>query len=174
MFQSNDDRKATVRGRMDLIQKERLKGPPSKPIEKHTIGMRIELAREVGGISQEGLAARIGVAPETLDAWEKGREFPSLDMVNVVADELEMNRAYLLGVENGMTIRVLRNNTFYASLFGLVLTILVWYLDINSIIVLDSMAQYIVDLVALGSISGPLINYYHWNKQWRSDRINEE
>jgi len=45
-------------------------------VPEEPVGTRIAKRRHVLGLSQEELAARVGVARDTVSMWERGRQFP--------------------------------------------------------------------------------------------------
>lgn len=55
-------------------------------------------ARERMGISQEQLAARLGVSRQTVYRWEKGKSNPPTSAVLVMADLFGCSTDWLLGL----------------------------------------------------------------------------
>lgn len=54
------------------------------------LGVLIRDAREAAGLSEEACAAAVGVAPETLRAWEWGDNIPSLPELELLAYHLRL------------------------------------------------------------------------------------
>ncbi len=68
----------------------------STPLE---IGERIKNARKEAGLSQTELAERIKKNMRTVQKYESGEIEPSISMINILADELHVSPAYLVGYE---------------------------------------------------------------------------
>lgn len=60
-------------------------------------GAKLRLLREAKGLSQERLAARIGVARQTVGRWERNVDLPRHETLLAVADELGVTVADLTG-----------------------------------------------------------------------------
>ena len=65
-----------------------------------TIGEKISLRRRTAGLSQEALAARLGVSRQAVSRWETGESLPDAEKIvqlcqilGVSADELQIGRA---------------------------------------------------------------------------------
>lgn len=61
-----------------------------------TISDRIRELRRARGISQEELAAEIGVSRQAVSKWESGQSVPDLDRVIALSDYFEVTTDYLL------------------------------------------------------------------------------
>ena len=57
----------------------------------------IKLARERAGLTQKELAQKIGVAPSTLNGYEKGNHDPKSDLIIKIALICDVSVDYLLG-----------------------------------------------------------------------------
>jgi len=57
---------------------------------------RFAKARAARGLSQQTIAARLGVGQTTVSAWERGRHFPSPEMLDRLARVLRVHTSYLL------------------------------------------------------------------------------
>ena len=53
------------------------------------IGKRLRLARKAEDITQETLAAMVGVKPVTVSRWEGDKQEPSVQMLKEIASALE-------------------------------------------------------------------------------------
>lgn len=54
------------------------------------VGRRIQLLRKLRGLSQEALAAEIGVATETISNIERARHGPSLETLETLLEALRV------------------------------------------------------------------------------------
>ena len=63
---------------------------------KLNVGENIRMWREVKGLKQEDLANRIDIAPPTLSNIENGISKPNTDMLEDIADALEIEVSQLL------------------------------------------------------------------------------
>ena len=59
-------------------------------------GNRVRAARERLGITQEDLAARVGMSPSHMSIVERGVKVPRMDTVVKLANELDVSADYLL------------------------------------------------------------------------------
>ncbi len=64
--------------------------------EQRTLADRLREAREKAGLSQQDLAGRLEVPPETYAAWEDGTQSPDTDTVRRAAPILHVTGNYLL------------------------------------------------------------------------------
>ena len=72
----------------------KMKTMPQEPVSHlRTLGGRIRIARKRRGLTLRELAARAGVAPNTLLALERGRPTPSIGVLATVL--------WLLGLDGG-------------------------------------------------------------------------
>lgn len=62
-----------------------------------TLSLRLKELRRDADLTQEELAARLGIDRATLASWETGRRQPDLDMAAKIADYFRVNVDYLLG-----------------------------------------------------------------------------
>jgi transcriptional regulator with XRE-family HTH domain len=65
-------------------------------INRATVGARIADARETKGLSQRGLAQRLGVTPATIERWESGVSDPRANRIAMLAGVLDVSLAWLL------------------------------------------------------------------------------
>jgi transcriptional regulator with XRE-family HTH domain len=63
------------------------------------LGVLIRDAREAAGLSEEACAAVVGVAPETLRAWELGQSMPSLPDLELLAYHLHVPISHFWATE---------------------------------------------------------------------------
>ena len=59
-------------------------------------GNRVRAARERLGITQEDLAARVGMSPSHMSIVERGVKVPRMDTVVKLANELDVSADFLL------------------------------------------------------------------------------
>lgn len=57
---------------------------------------RLRERRSALGLSQFGVASRVGVTPQTIAAWEHGRTSPTLVQLDRLASALRCRAAWLL------------------------------------------------------------------------------
>jgi transcriptional regulator with XRE-family HTH domain len=60
------------------------------------IGMRLLIARRRAKLSQEELADRLGVGPNTVGRWERGRVEPRVSALAAIAEALGCELSQLL------------------------------------------------------------------------------
>ena len=61
------------------------------------VGARLRLHREVLGLKQSHYANRVGLAPNTYNQLEAGRNFPSVETLWKIADTFDLDMNWLLG-----------------------------------------------------------------------------
>ncbi len=66
-------------------------------------GNRISRLRQNKNMTQEQLAARIGVTPQALSRWERGQSLPDLPLLTEVCRILEVSADELLGISTQKT-----------------------------------------------------------------------
>ena len=64
------------------------------------IGKRIKAQREEIGMSQKGLAEKVGISPSAINQFEKGEKKPSSEVLARIARQLGVSTDYLLGASN--------------------------------------------------------------------------
>lgn len=62
----------------------------------------IKTFRKERGLTQEELAIRVNVVRQTVSKWEKGQSVPDADLLQKIADVLEVSVSQLLGEEKEM------------------------------------------------------------------------
>jgi transcriptional regulator with XRE-family HTH domain len=60
------------------------------------IGARIKQARRMAGLSQRGLAAKVGVSAMAVSKWEWGQVYPGSARMMQIADACAVKPGYLL------------------------------------------------------------------------------
>lgn len=63
------------------------------------IGMKIKTLRKNFGLTQKELAARIGIAQQTLGGYEKSKSQPDIETLKKLASFFSVSADYLLGLE---------------------------------------------------------------------------
>lgn len=76
--------------------KEKAKAKTRAP-EGPTLGGRIQMAREMRGLTPSQLARRAGVLPKTLANWESDRSEPRANKLQMLAGVLDVPPLWLLG-----------------------------------------------------------------------------
>jgi transcriptional regulator with XRE-family HTH domain len=75
-------------------------------LDEIDIGRRVASARELAGITQRNLAARIGVSVNTLSRIEVGvTENPNARIISDIAQALGCTTDYLLGLSDVLTVK---------------------------------------------------------------------
>lgn len=69
-------------------------------MDQSKFGNRISRLRQNKNMTQEQLAARIGVTPQALSRWERGQSLPDLSLLTEVCRILEVSADELLGISN--------------------------------------------------------------------------
>ncbi len=65
------------------------------------VGARLRLTREVLGLKQSHFAERVGLAPNTYNQLEAGRNFPSVETLWKISDTFELDMNWILGGDPG-------------------------------------------------------------------------
>ena len=63
-----------------------------------SLGNNIKYARKKLGLTQEELAAQIGVTPQAISKWEKGAGMPDISMIVPLAQTLSVSTDTLFGL----------------------------------------------------------------------------
>lgn len=58
---------------------------------RHLVGQRVQILRKRKQLSQEELAGRIGIDTKSLSRLERGQHYPSLETLDRIRLELEVN-----------------------------------------------------------------------------------
>jgi transcriptional regulator with XRE-family HTH domain len=58
---------------------------------KQLLGLRIKEIRKKRGLSQEGLAEKVGIDPKHLSRIESGRGYPSMDTLELIASAVDVD-----------------------------------------------------------------------------------
>lgn len=66
---------------------------------KYEIGAKIRYFRELRGLSQKGLASKIGVSNSRVSNWEQGINRPDADILAAICHALEVSADNLLDVK---------------------------------------------------------------------------
>lgn len=83
------------------------------------IGNRISQMRKNKKMTQQELAEKLNVSRSTISNWEVGRNYPDLDMIVLISDELDLSLDELLREDKEMVKDVsgkVRNNKIYKKL----------------------------------------------------------
>ena len=70
----------------------------SKGNELMQIGLRLSNCRQNRNMTQEELAARLGITPQAVSKWERGTSLPDISMLADLAGILEVSTDWLLGL----------------------------------------------------------------------------
>ncbi len=65
-------------------------------VQKIKIGEKIRLLRKKNGMTQDSLAARVGVTPQAVSRWESGICYPDMDSLPLIADAFGVGMDELL------------------------------------------------------------------------------
>ena len=65
-----------------------------------SFGENIATIRKKKGLSQEGLANKVGTIAVTIGRYERNEIKPSIDIAKKIADELEISLDYLVGTSD--------------------------------------------------------------------------
>lgn len=77
---------------------ERKERKMNQEIGLNQIGNRLSICRQNRGMTQDELAARIGVTPQALSKWERGLSLPDIPMVISLSRLFGVSTDYLLGM----------------------------------------------------------------------------
>ncbi len=59
-------------------------------------GIRLAAARKEQGLTQEQVAARLGVTPQAVSKWERGNGYPDMELLYFICEVLNCSSDYLL------------------------------------------------------------------------------
>lgn len=62
-----------------------------------TLSENIKRYRKQSGLTQKGLASKLGIAPTSISAWEVGRNKPLMDNIEMMASIFNIRKSELLG-----------------------------------------------------------------------------
>ena len=68
-------------------------------IDTNLLGRKIADARRNARLTQNDLAARVGVTAQAVSKWEQGRSCPDIAILDEIADALGISLFELLGME---------------------------------------------------------------------------
>ena len=68
-------------------------------IDTNNLGRKIADARRNARLTQNDLAARVGVTAQAVSKWEQGRSCPDIAILDEIADALGISLFKLLGME---------------------------------------------------------------------------
>ena len=68
-------------------------------IDTNNLGRKIADARRHSKLTQNDLAARVGVTAQAVSKWEQGRSCPDIAILDEIADALGISLFELLGME---------------------------------------------------------------------------
>lgn len=64
-----------------------------------TFGQRLVASREKHNLSQKEFAERLGITPTRLNYWEKDKREPAIEMIKLIAQNLDIDPNYLIGYQ---------------------------------------------------------------------------
>ena len=70
-------------------------------IDTSNLGKKIAEARRRARLTQNDLAARVGVTAQAVSKWEQGRSCPDIAILDEIADALGISLFELLGMDKG-------------------------------------------------------------------------
>lgn len=69
---------------------------------EHTIGLRIRVARDAAGLTQEALATAVGTTAEVIGTYERDKVTPSRERVAEIAQATQVDASWIdYGVGTG-------------------------------------------------------------------------
>ena len=68
-------------------------------IDTNNLGRKIADARRNARLTQNDLAARVGVTAQAVSKWETGRSCPDIAILDEIADALGISLSELLGLD---------------------------------------------------------------------------
>src|SRR5687767_12238773 len=77
------------------MAKKVIKGPFNIPYSEG-LGLFLKDKRVGSGYSQNQLAHELGITPQYISQWERGRQSPSCDLLAQLVDLLDINQTELL------------------------------------------------------------------------------
>ena len=78
-------------------------------------GATLAKLREGRGWSQAKLAEKVGVPPETIAAWESGREFPAQEQLLALAVALKVKIGRLIEKDEDLMLKVIEGTDLYET-----------------------------------------------------------
>ena len=98
------------------------------------IADRIQNLRKTKGISQEGLADKIGVSRQAVSKWESEQSVPDIDKIIIMSDYFEVTTDYILkGIESKKQAAFSADASIFLSIstalnfIGLIMSAAIWY-----------------------------------------------
>lgn len=76
---------------------------------KQAVGAQIQMLRKQHGISQEELAARVGIDAKSLSRIERGVHYPSLDTLEKIQIELNVEMKDFFDFTGSESVQEMRN-----------------------------------------------------------------
>ena len=67
---------------------------------KELLGLRVREVRKLRGLSQEKLAEKVGLEPKQISRIEGGKSYPSMDTLEGIARELQVDMKELLDFQH--------------------------------------------------------------------------
>lgn len=71
---------------------------------KRLIGQRIAIARKAADMSQEQVAAAIGVHKQTISRWERGGRSPNGEEIRLLVELLGCSADFILGLTDTLKV----------------------------------------------------------------------
>nr|WP_325251369.1 helix-turn-helix transcriptional regulator [Amylibacter sp.] len=71
-----------------------------------TFGGRLQAARETKGLTAQGLSEKLGVQPDTIEAWEQDEDSPRSNRIQMLAGLLNVSMVWLITGESNGTSNV--------------------------------------------------------------------
>ena len=68
-------------------------------IDTSNLGRKIADARRSTGLTQNALAAKVGVTAQAVSKWEQGKSCPDIAILDEIADALGISLFELLGMD---------------------------------------------------------------------------
>lgn len=75
----------------------------------YTMGEMICRSRQNKKMTQEELASRLGIMPQTVSRWEREKGFPDISLIEGICNILDISANTLFGMESG---KIVENNSF--------------------------------------------------------------
>lgn len=117
----------------------------------NTFGQSLAAARQAKGLSQSELAERLCISRQAVSNWERGKSYPDLDTLKLIAEALDTSTSRLLQEKTGDGLKISLWPTLVclaATAVHLVLGIL-GYVNWMAVLTLPCMACFMMLIVVL-------------------------
>ncbi len=123
------------------------------------LASRIRYLREKRGVSQEHLAALMGVSLQTVAYWESEMSVPNIETIIILSEYFEVTTDYLLkGEDNNKERNTWRNSLLIGFVFIITVTTIVMVICVNR----QDIRQTLLIIIAGALVGGNIAFIVHY------------